>query len=173
MAAQYPSLWKDCNGGKAAPTDYFPLNCGQARGQQKAQTGSDGVMNYVKSKGAVGSIAMEEYSYPLMANFPVAKVLNKAGYYTLPTQYNVAVALTQAEINDDPKDPNYRTDGNIFATITYGKGQMGPYGATIQVPDRWAIIAYIRTLQLARQAAAPAAAPPAPAPAEGKPAESK
>lgn len=83
----------------------------------------------------------------------------------------------------DKNDPNYRTDGNIFATITYGKGQMGPYGAMIPVADRWAIIAYIRTLQMVKAAppaaaatppatpAAPAPAgttPPAPAPAEDK-----
>lgn len=109
MVSQYPGLWKDCNGGKVAATDYFPLNCGAARGQQRAQTGSDGVMNFLKSKGSVGAIAMEEYSYPLAAGYPVAKLLNKAGYFTLPTQYNVAVALTAAEINDNPKDPNYLT----------------------------------------------------------------
>jgi len=109
MVSQYPSLWQECNGGTLAPSDYFPLNCGATRGPQKAQSGSDGVMNYVKSDGANGAIAMEEYSYPLGANFPVLKVLNKAGYYTLPTQYNVAVALTQAQINDDPNDPNYLT----------------------------------------------------------------
>lgn len=109
MTSQYAGLWKDCNGGKAAPTDYFPLNCGEARGPQRAQTGSDGVMNFIKAKGSVGAIAMEEYSYPLMAGYPVAKLLNKAGYFTLPTQYNVAVALTKAEINDNPSDPNYLT----------------------------------------------------------------
>lgn len=109
MVSQYPSYWQDCNGGRLAPTDYFPVNCGDTRGPQKAQSGSDGVMNFVKSAGSNGAIAMEEYSYPLMANFPVAKVLNKAGYYTLPTQYNVAVALTAAQINDNPNDVNYLT----------------------------------------------------------------
>jgi phosphate transport system substrate-binding protein len=109
LVSQYPSLWQECNGGKLAPSDYFPLNCGETRGPQKAQSGSDGVMNYVKSDGANGAIAMEEYSYPLSAGFPVLKVLNRSGYYTLPTQYNVAVALTRAQINTNPKDPNYLT----------------------------------------------------------------
>ena len=43
----------------------------------------------------------------------------------------------------------YRTmaDGEIFNTITHGKGQMGPYHH-IEVKDRWAIIAYIRASNL-------------------------
>ena len=34
-------------------------------------------------------------------------MLNSAGYYTLPTQYNVAVALENAQINMDKSSPNY------------------------------------------------------------------
>ena len=37
----------------------------------------------------------------------MVKVLNSAGYFTLPTQYNVAVALEAAQINMDPTSPNY------------------------------------------------------------------
>jgi mono/diheme cytochrome c family protein len=40
-------------------------------------------------------------------------------------------------------------DGEIFNTITHGKGQMGPYHH-IDIKDRWAIIAYIRALQLSQ-----------------------
>jgi len=39
-------------------------------------------------------------------------------------------------------------DGQIFQTITYGKGAMGQYGSVIDIPDRWAIIAYLRALQV-------------------------
>ena len=39
-------------------------------------------------------------------------------------------------------------DGEIFNTITYGKNTMGPYGANVTVEDRWAIVAYVRALQL-------------------------
>ncbi|HTI97281.1 MAG TPA: cytochrome c [Dongiaceae bacterium] len=38
-------------------------------------------------------------------------------------------------------------DGEIFNTITYGKGLMYPYGPNVEPHDRWAIIAYLRTLQ--------------------------
>lgn len=40
-------------------------------------------------------------------------------------------------------------DGQIFWTITHGKGLMGPYNGTITVRDRWAIVAYVRALQQA------------------------
>jgi mono/diheme cytochrome c family protein len=41
-------------------------------------------------------------------------------------------------------------DGEIFNTITYGKNLMGPYGANVTVEDRWAIVAYLRALQLSQ-----------------------
>ncbi len=41
-------------------------------------------------------------------------------------------------------------DGEIFNTITYGKNMMGAYGANVTVEDRWAIIAYLRALQLSQ-----------------------
>ena len=51
-----------------------------------------------------------------------------------------------------PADPAYRSNGSIFETITKGKGNMGAYGPNIPVKERWAIIAWIRTMQLARTA---------------------
>ena len=42
------------------------------------------------------------------------------------------------------------TDGEIFNTITYGKNLMGPYGPNVVPEDRWAIIAYVRALQLSQ-----------------------
>jgi hypothetical protein len=41
----------------------------------------------------------------------------------------------------------------MFDVITNGKGMMGAYGANTPVRDRWAIIAYVRTLQAAKEAA--------------------
>jgi len=75
-------------------------------------------------------------------------------------------------------------DGDIFNTITNGKGQMLGYGYNISIDDRWRIIMYIRALQRSQNAtyadastdeqaqldktkkpAAPAPAPSSPAPA--------
>jgi hypothetical protein len=39
-------------------------------------------------------------------------------------------------------------DGEIFNTISNGKGLMGAYGPLIPTEDRWAVIAYLRALQL-------------------------
>jgi Cytochrome C oxidase, cbb3-type, subunit III len=41
-------------------------------------------------------------------------------------------------------------DGEIFNTITFGKNTMGAYGPIVPVEDRWAIVSYLRGLQLSR-----------------------
>jgi hypothetical protein len=40
------------------------------------------------------------------------------------------------------------TDGELFYVITHGRGLMGAYGPNIAVQDRWAIVSYVRALQL-------------------------
>lgn len=45
-----------------------------------------------------------------------------------------------------------RPDGHLFNTITNGIRNMAPYGPQIPTSDRWAIVAYIRALQLSRNA---------------------
>lgn len=54
-----------------------------------------------------------------------------------------------------PKPPTYHDDrlrnapvGHFFDVISNGWGKMNGYASQVQVADRWAIIAYIRALQL-------------------------
>lgn len=54
-----------------------------------------------------------------------------------------------------PKPPNLLsedtkalTDGQIFDIITNGQGNMFPYGYRVKPDERWAVIAYVRALQL-------------------------
>ena len=58
-----------------------------------------------------------------------------------------------ANLHLDPFKAATYPDGRMFEVITLGKGQMGGYGANIPVRDRWAIIAYVRTLQAAKEVA--------------------
>jgi phosphate transport system substrate-binding protein len=101
FASDYASIWNPF-AGAPGPTEYFPR-----QGDQIAQNGSNSAMNYIASSEANGAIGYVEYSYPLSVNYPVALVLNSSGYYTLPTQYNVAVALEDAQINMDQSSPDY------------------------------------------------------------------
>jgi mono/diheme cytochrome c family protein len=41
-------------------------------------------------------------------------------------------------------------DGQLFATISNGKNNMPPYGWQMPVEDRWAIVSYVRALQLSQ-----------------------
>jgi mono/diheme cytochrome c family protein len=43
-------------------------------------------------------------------------------------------------------------EGDIYNTITNGKGNMKPYADKIEPADRWAVVAYVRALQRAQTA---------------------
>jgi len=73
------------------------------------QSGDLGVTGYVSQAGADGAIGYVEYSYAQETGFPVAKVLNAAGYYTAPTPGDVGVSLLQAQVDSNPSDPLYGT----------------------------------------------------------------
>ena len=60
----------------------------------------------------------------------------------------LGVMLTVANLHD--KRIVDLADGELFFVITNGRNTMGAYGANVTVEDRWAIIAYLRALQLAR-----------------------
>lgn len=49
-------------------------------------------------------------------------------------------------------------DGQLFYSITYGKGQMGPYGPQLSTTERWMIIHYINSKQGDAAPASPAEA---------------
>jgi phosphate ABC transporter phosphate-binding protein len=102
---EYPSIWRPYF-GKSGLTSYYPKKNGS---RMISQAGSDQVMNTIKGFSGNGTIGYVEYSYPVNADYPVVKVLNKGGYYVEPTQYNTAVALTKAKINQDKNSQLYLT----------------------------------------------------------------
>ncbi|MDP1591478.1 MAG: cytochrome c [Prosthecobacter sp.] len=71
------------------------------------------------------------------------------------SKYGILTAFNfQQPGNLDPANAAaFRADGAMFDVITNGKGLMGGYGGNITLRDRWAIVAYIRSLQLAAKEA--------------------
>jgi len=109
MISQHGGIWTDyCNRSGRAPacgfTSQYPAIAGMI-----AQSGDLGVAGYVAQSFAEGAIGYVNYSYSLGARFPVAKVLNAAGYYTEPTPENVSVSLLKAQINTDEASDLYLT----------------------------------------------------------------
>jgi mono/diheme cytochrome c family protein len=67
----------------------------------------------------------------------------------ITANYGVPVAANpNAKLNALTQD-SY-PDGRLFEVITNGKGLMSGYGYNIPVRDRWAVVAYIHTLQAAK-----------------------
>lgn len=102
---EYPEVWRAFRPGGGL-TSYYPI---KERTNMIGASGSDQVMNAIAGSSGDGTIGYVEYSYPVNKGFPVVKVLNNAGYYVEPTQYNVAVALTRAQIEQDKSSPLYLT----------------------------------------------------------------
>jgi len=50
-------------------------------------------------------------------------------------------------------------DGQLFATITHGVRTMPAYGAQVPTVDRWAIVTYVRALQVSQMAQAATSQP--------------
>ncbi len=63
----------------------------------------------------------------------------------ITTKFGMAVIadLHDATTRRLPQQP----DGEIFNTISHGKGLMQGYAANLSISDRWAIVAYVRALQ--------------------------
>ena len=113
MATTQPDLWQAfCarigRTGGCGMTSNYPTFEGA-----KSLNGSIGVASYISADYGDGSIGYVEYSYALNAGFPVAKVLNTGGYYTEPTASNVAVALTEAKIDQDASNPDTYLTQNL------------------------------------------------------------
>jgi phosphate ABC transporter phosphate-binding protein len=105
MIDRHPAIWNAyCARSGRAPkcgfTSFYPTISGMI-----GQSGDVGVAGYVSQGFAEGAIGYVNYSYALGAQFPVAKVLNAAGFYVEPTPEAVAVSLLKARINADESNP--------------------------------------------------------------------
>jgi phosphate transport system substrate-binding protein len=120
MINQDPSLWSAYCAKAGRPsnacgaTSFYPTT-----GNMIAQNGDLGVASYVSQAFASGSIGYVNYYYALTTHFPVAQVLNAAGYYTEPTPQNVAVSLLQDQVDTtDTNNPALYLTQNLTGVYT-------------------------------------------------------
>ena len=102
LANMFPDVWDPfCSAKLNRPAPCPPTSLYPYFDDSKAQALSDGVANFVSAPYNNGSITYVEYGYALSRSYPVASILNAAGYYRQPTAENVALALKGARINPD------------------------------------------------------------------------
>lgn len=147
----------------------------KAKAQSESQFFTDGKNSRPNVEGAVpfgdadkGSAFMTGYQNGrLVAEMPVkvTKEMVKRGqerYQIFCTHCHGAVGdgqgmIAQRGLTMAQPVASYHTDrlrslpdGHIFDVITNGYGTMYPFSDRIPVEDRWAIVAYVRTLQLSQ-----------------------
>jgi phosphate transport system substrate-binding protein len=99
MASQTPATWNAFCQRQGVNLNPCPSVSLWPDVNATSQQYSDGVAAFVKAPYNNGAITYVEYGYA--RPFPVASVLNKAGYYTQPTANAVAIALQGVTLNSD------------------------------------------------------------------------
>ena len=151
--ADYAALCAKTGCNPRNATSYFPY---QGLANFTAQSGSNGVTTYTSNTPY--TINYDEYSYALGVGFPVAQVKNAAGFYTVPTDSAVAVALTQAKINMDKTSQNYLSQ-DLSTVYPYKDPRTYPISAYSYLvvplqthgsftPDKGATLGYFSTFSL-------------------------
>jgi mono/diheme cytochrome c family protein len=99
-------------------------------------------------------------SFPITVDAPVlARGQQRYGVYCAPCHGDQGDGKGLITNFGMPAPPSYQTDalraapvGHFFDVITNGKGKMLSYASRVAIGDRWAIVAYVRALQINPQA---------------------
>ena len=130
MASQTPAVYqafcKKVSLNPCLPTSLYPELPGQY-----AEVGSDGVANTVAATYENGAIGYVEYGYAKERGFPVASVLNHAGYYTQPSSFDVAVALAGRHVQ---RRRHAELGGRVH--VQWRRREVRVSGVELLVPDR-------------------------------------
>jgi mono/diheme cytochrome c family protein len=108
--------------------------------------------------GRVNGVAVDQFPFPI-----TAKVLERGherfNIYCTPCHDYTGSGHGMIVQRGFPPPPSYHTDrlrqapaGHFFEVMTDGYGAMYSYASRITPEDRWAIVAYIRALQLSQHA---------------------
>jgi mono/diheme cytochrome c family protein len=160
----------NAQGSSSSSANMQPGNTSTQAGGSTSQTGSTSQASAGAQAAAGDAGDVEDFPFPV-----TAEVIERG-----QERYQIFCAMCHGATGDGDgmivrrgfrQPPSYHQDslrqarvGHFFRVITEGFGAMPSYRAQVPVQDRWAIIAYVRALQLSRMnQSAPTAATAAPA----------
>ncbi|WP_058545212.1 MULTISPECIES: c-type cytochrome [Pseudomonas] len=137
----------------------------KAKDQGGSEFFSDGKVNQSPPAGTIARGALERAAV-LQKRPPMSQALLDRGQerfdiYCSPCHGLAGDGNGTVVARGFPKPPDFTEqrlreapDRHLVDVMTYGYGQMYSYAARVEPADRWAIVAYIRALQLSRHAEA-------------------
>ncbi len=139
------TLWKD--GSSSRPLVPGTIARGELRADRLKFTG----------KGRDGK-PVDEFPYP-MTEAKIKRGQERYNIYCTPCHGATGDGRGMVVLRGMAPPPAFHDQrlrdapvGHFYDVITNGYGKMYPYAARIPVDDRWAIIAYVRALQLRKNA---------------------
>jgi mono/diheme cytochrome c family protein len=159
-------LWADGKGSRPPPPGSVPVAMGDLAGTSSGRRGRD---ELVARDAALAASAAPAADLALLHRGQARFEIHCAPCHSIVGDGDGMVArrgfphppsFHQARLRDAP-------DRHLFDVITQGYGVMPPYADRVTPQDRWAIVAYIRALQLARRGTAASSPASAAAPAIG------
>lgn len=111
-------------------------------------------------QGTIGTNLVTTFPFPVTREVLV-RGQQRFDIYCAPCHGRSGDGRGMVVLRGFPAPPSYHIDrlrqapvGHFFDVITHGYGMMYPYAERVEPSDRWAIIAYIRALQLSQHAPA-------------------
>jgi hypothetical protein len=109
-------------------------------------------------RGQIGTNLVETFPFPITREV-LLRGQQRFDIYCAPCHARTGEGNGMIPQRGFPAPPSYHIDrlrqapvGHFFNVITHGYGIMLPYAARVEPSDRWAIVAYIRALQLSHDA---------------------
>ena len=166
------ALFPDGNSSRPQVSGTVPHSAGSLAG---TTSGRDGAVDPVPPPGPAVGVDDQGHSLApgataVVAVYPNPEPITPALLARGRERFNIYCAPCHSETGDGdgmivrrgfPAPPSYHTnrlrnapDSHFYQVISNGYGVMYPYADRIMPADRWAIVAYIRALQLSQHAPA-------------------
>ncbi len=128
----------------------MPVKGTMARGDMQAYTLENDSTGYIKSSAIINplkvdSIDIKEAERLYLVNCGICHGAKLDGNGPLWKDGNGPYPA--APKNFMAEDMKKMAEGTMFHSVTYGKGQMGSYASQLSTPQRWMVIAFIKSKQ--------------------------